>query len=157
MNASRTEGDATGSASLGFPVDTRLCLAVHTAARAMDAVYRPLLQQSRLTYPQFLVMSVLWEDGEQGVGQLAHRLALDASTLSPLLKRLEVRGLVRRERDRQDQRKVTVILTDAGVDVRRLVGGVPDAVCQATGLGTGEQTRLVAQLHELAARLQADG
>lgn len=157
MNASRTVGDAPASTSAGFPVDTRLCLAVHTAARAMDAVYRPLLEGVRLTYPQFLVMSVLWEDGEQGVGQLAQRLALDASTLSPLLKRLEARGLLRRERIHDDQRRVTVTLTDDGIDLRRQVRGVPDAVCDATGLGGDQQTRLVAQLHDLAARLHDSG
>ena len=86
-------------------VDDRLCVALHAAARAMDAVYRPLLEDVGLTYPQYLVMSVLWQDGPQQVGALARRLSLESSTMSPLLKRLEMRGLVVRQRVPGDEQE----------------------------------------------------
>lgn len=134
-------------------VDERLCLALHAAARAMDAVYRPLLEDVELTYPQYLVMSVLWQDGPQQVGALARRLSLDSSTMSPLLKRLEMRGLVVRQRVPGDERKVLVGATDEGVRLRDSTRDVIPQVCAATGLTRDGQDDLVARLQALVVSL----
>lgn len=134
-------------------VDDRLCLALHAAARAMDAVYRPLLEDLGLTYPQYLVMSVLWQDGPQQVGELARRVSLESSTMSPLLKRLEMRGLVDRRRVAADERRVLVGATEEGVRLRDATGGVIPQVCAATGLARDEQDDLVARLQALVTSL----
>ncbi len=89
-------------------LDDRLCLALYTASRAMTARYRPLLDDLGLTYPQYLVLVLLWEEGPRSVGQVGSRLSLESSTLSPLLKRLEAIGLLTRRRDPRDERAVTV-------------------------------------------------
>lgn len=134
-------------------VDDRLCLALHAAARAMDAVYRPLLEDFELTYPQYLVMSSLWQDGPQQVGALARRLSLESSTMSPLLKRLEMRGLVVRERVPGDERKVLVAATVEGVRLRDSTAHVVPQVCAATGLTRHGQDDLVARLQALVVSL----
>lgn len=134
-------------------VDDRLCVALHAAARAMDAVYRPLLEDVGLTYPQYLVMSVLWQDGPQQVGALARRLSLESSTMSPLLKRLEMRGLVVRQRVPGDDRKVLVGATVEGVRLRDATSGVIPQVCAATGLTRDGQDDLVARLQTLVVSL----
>src|SRR5213079_2077082 len=101
-------------------LDRQLCFALYSASRAMTAAYRPVLSEMNLTYPQYLVLLVLWEaasapgEGRVTVGQLGERLQLDSGTLSPLLKRLEANGFVRRERSRDDERIVEVTLTDGG-------------------------------------------
>ncbi|VXC32598.1 MarR family winged helix-turn-helix transcriptional regulator [Nocardioides sp. AX2bis] len=136
-------------------VDDRLCLALHAAARAMDAVYRPLLEEQELTYPQYLVMSVLWQDGPQQVGALARRLHLESSTMSPLLKRLEMRGLVVRQRLPGDERKVLVGATDEGVRLRDSTRDVIPQVCAATGLTRDAQDDLVVRLQALVVSLAA--
>ena len=142
---------------LEIALDDRLCLALYTASRAMTSRYRPLLAELGLTYPQYLVMVALWEDGELGVGALGERLRLDSSTLSPLLKRLETLGLVHRARGTRDARSVRVELTVGGRAMRVAAAGVPGTICDATGLDTGEQVELVATLRSLADRLDPAG
>ena len=85
-------------------LDRHLCFALYSASRAMTAAYRPVLDELNLTYPQYLVLLVLWEEGRATVGRLGERLQLDSGTLSPLLKRLEANGFVRRERSSTDER-----------------------------------------------------
>ncbi len=121
----------------------------------MTARYRPLLSALGLTYPQYLVMVLLWEQGACSVGQVGSRLSLESSTLSPLIKRLEARGLVSRARDAHDERSVVVGLTDQGSALERSAAGVTAEICAATGVPIGEQARLVAELRELAVQLQA--
>src|SRR4029077_10071780 len=87
-------------------LDRHLCFALYSASRAMTAAYRPILTKLNLTYPQYLVLLVLWEEGRVTVGHLGERLQLDSGTLSPLLKRLEANGFVRRERSLDDERLV---------------------------------------------------
>lgn len=135
-------------------LDERLCLALYTASRAMTARYRPLLSALGLTYPQYLVMVLLWEEGACSVGQVGARLSLESSTLSPLLKRLEAIGLVTRTRDANDERSVTVGLTDRGREMEQRAGGVTAEICAATGLALSEQAVLVDKLRELAVELQ---
>ncbi|MGY1830553.1 MarR family winged helix-turn-helix transcriptional regulator [Geodermatophilus sp. SYSU D01180] len=99
-------------------LDDQLCFALYAASRAMTARYRPMLEELGLTYPQYLVMMLLWEEDHQTVGQLGARLALDSGTLSPLLKRLTAAGLVTRHRRVEDERSVAIALTDAGRALR---------------------------------------
>ncbi|MEV7431920.1 MarR family transcriptional regulator [Nocardioides sp. NPDC092400] len=143
-------------APLEIPLDDRLCLALHAASRSMDAVYRSLLADVGLTYTQYLAMSALWEEGPLTVGALASRLHLDPSTVSPLVLRLQSRGLLSRERDADDERRVTVVLTVAGEQMRADTAAVPRGVCDAIGLPVDEQADLVAQLKALATALGAE-
>ena len=136
-------------------LDDRLCLALYTASRAMTSRYRPLLGELGLTYPQYLVMVLLWEGGDASVGQVGARLDLESSTLSPLLKRLQAMGLVTRTRATRDERSVTVGLTGAGRALEARAVHVPQVICDATALSAGNQAVLVAQLRELAAHLEA--
>ena len=136
-------------------LDDRLCLALYTASRAMTARYRPLLAALDLTYPQYLVMVLLWEDGPSSVGQIGSRLRLDSSTLSPLLKRLEGMGLVSRTRDPRDERSVTVAPTASGRALERSSHGVTAAVCESAGLTLPEQAALVVALRRVADELES--
>src|SRR3954464_4218024 len=99
-------------------LEDQLCFALYAASRAMTARYRPLLDAIGLTYPQYLVMMLLWEEDNQTVGQLGARLSLDSGTLSPLLKRLTTAGLVTRHRRVEDERSVSISLTPAGLGLR---------------------------------------
>src|SRR5919205_2563442 len=99
-------------------LDDQLCFALYAASRAVTARYRPMLDSLGLTYPQYLVMMLLWESDHQTVGQLGSRLALDSGTLSPLLKRLTAAGLVTRPRPGEDERSVSISLTEAGRELR---------------------------------------
>jgi DNA-binding MarR family transcriptional regulator len=135
------------------PLDDRLCLALYNASRAMTARYRPLLEALGLTYPQYLVMGVLWEDGPSTVGGIGERLRLDSGTLTPLLRRLVRAGLVTRRRDSGDERSVIVALTRRGRTLRRRAASVPSAINDASGLAPEERASLVASLRELVAQL----
>ncbi|GIG40440.1 MarR family winged helix-turn-helix transcriptional regulator [Cellulomonas phragmiteti] len=121
---------------------TMLCFDLYSASRAMTAVYRGLLDPVGLTYPQYLVLVVLWTRGEQTVRQVIDLLHLDYGTVSPLLKRLEARGLVERRRRADDERSVTVSLTDAGQELRARVAHVPGRIGAAFGLADEELTTL---------------
>jgi MarR family transcriptional regulator, organic hydroperoxide resistance regulator len=150
--AARSRGDAYDV----VPVDDRLGLVLLTAARAMGTRYRTSLAHLQLTYPQFQVMSVLWEGGSHVVTTLADRLALDVSTISPLLKRLEARGLVQRRRDAQDERRVVVNLTDKGLALHREEAGVLERVSVATHLSAAQEKALIRRLKRLTRFLEAD-
>lgn len=130
-------------------LDQQLCFALYSASHAMTRAYQPLLTPLGLTYPQYLVMLVLWEQDEPTVTQLGERLSLDSGTLTPLLKRLESAGHLRRERDPEDERRVRVHLTDHGRALRGLAVGIPPAVMAATGCGLDELRSLVQRLKTL--------
>ncbi|GAA0597143.1 MarR family transcriptional regulator [Streptomyces crystallinus] len=119
-------------------LDHQVCFSLHAASRAFGGVYRDALKDLGLTYPQYLVMLVLWEHGPQPVKVIGERLRLDSGTLSPLLKRLEVAGLVARERSAEDERSVTVRLTEEGLDLRERALPVPLKILSATGLSVEE-------------------
>jgi MarR family transcriptional regulator, organic hydroperoxide resistance regulator len=122
---------------IGVPalrLDRQLCFALYSASRAMTAAYRPILGELNLTYPQYLVMLVLWEERRITVGRLGNRLQLDSGTLSPLLKRLEASGFVRRERSLHDERSVQVSLTPAGRRLERRAECIPERLFSSTGL-----------------------
>jgi len=122
----------------------------------MTARYRPVLSVLGLTYPQYLVMVLLWEEGSCSVRQVGVRLSLESSTLSPLLKRLEAAGLIDRARNARDERSVTIALTDQGRALQGQAAGLPAEICAATGIPLSQQAAIVASLRELAERLQAD-
>ncbi|ANI38496.1 MarR family transcriptional regulator [Mycolicibacterium vaccae ATCC 25954] len=119
-------------------LDDHLCFALYSASRAMTAAYRPLLAELGITYPQYLVLLVLGEEGSISVGRLGERLQLDSGTLSPLLKRMEAGGIVRRRRSDTDERQVEVALTTDGKRLRRKAQCIPEQLFPLTGL-TPEQ------------------
>ncbi|WP_055490314.1 MarR family winged helix-turn-helix transcriptional regulator [Streptomyces sp. TP-A0356] len=135
-------------------LDEQLCFALYAAQRAVTAAYRPLLDELGLTYPQYLVLLVLWERGETTVKELAEALRLDYGTVSPLLKRLEAAGLVRRERSARDERSVLVAVTGRGERLRERALHVPQALLTATGLGADEVARLREELWRLAEKAE---
>ena len=131
-------------------LDNQLCFALYAANRAITARYRPLLAELNLTYPQYLVMLVLWEAGENGqtvrVSDLGKRLRLDSGTLTPLLKRLAERDLVTRLRDTIDERVVTVAPTEKGSAMRQQARDIPGRLLCGTGI---DQERIVELREEL--------
>ena len=139
-----------------LPVDDWLCVALADASHAMTARYRELLTPLGLTYPQYILLSWLWQEGEQSVSELADRMGLDRSTLSPLVKRLESAGLVQRERDPEDERRVVVSTTRRGSAMRTRVQHVPAAVGAATGMSVDAQLELATTLRRLTATLSAN-
>lgn len=130
-------------------LDRQLCFALYSASLAMTKVYKPLLAPLGLTYPQYLVMLVLWEADGPSVGALGERLALDSGTLTPLLKRMEQQGLLQRLRDAEDERRVLVQLTDAGRSLKPAARRVPLHIAQATGCELSEVIELTRQLTAL--------
>ncbi|MFE3517526.1 MarR family winged helix-turn-helix transcriptional regulator [Streptomyces sp. NPDC059166] len=130
-------------------LDHQVCFSLQAASRAFGGVYREALRDLGLTYPQYLAMMVLWEHGPSAVKSIGERLHLDSGTLSPLLKRLESAGLVRRERAPEDERSVTVHLTEAGASLRERALPVPRAILAATGMTVEE----VLTLQEVLGRL----
>src|SRR3954451_25004797 len=154
----RSEGPpawlVTADEAAAITLDDRLCLALYTASRSMTARYRVALEDFGLTYPQYLVMVLLWEEPSVSVGRIGERLSLESSTLSPLLKRLEAMDLISRTRDRSDERLVIIGLTKAGRRLQQRAASVTLEVCRASGLTLGEQTALVGELHTLDEQLK---
>lgn len=136
-------------------LDSQLCFALYAAARAMTQAYAKLLTPLGLTYPQYLVLLVLWEEDGLAVRQLGERLELDSGTLTPLLKRLEAAGLVRRARDRADERVVRIHLSPAGRGLRQRARGVPRAVACSAGLSVAQLARLRTELRHLTHTLRS--
>jgi DNA-binding MarR family transcriptional regulator len=137
------------------PLDEQLCFALYAASRAMTSCYRPVLDALDLTYPQYLVLLVLWERGESTVTGIGQALQLETGTLSPLLKRLEAAGLITRTRQAGDERSVLVSLTAAGRGLEERVAEAQVNVGVATGLGRAEIDDLRKTLHALSDRLRA--
>lgn len=133
------------------PLDDQLCFAIYSAGMAIQRVYKPLLDELGLTYPQYLVLNVLWREDQQTVGGIAEKLALESSTLTPLLKRLEAGGLVRRTRNPNNERQVVVALTDRGREIRSSAGCLGDALIASSGESPaklGELNRDVRRLRD---------
>ena len=136
-------------------LDEQLCFALYTASRAMTSCYRPMLDAIGLTYPQFLVLLVLWERGDCSVTGIGNALQLETGTLSPLLKRLESTGFITRTRQAEDERSVVVGLTDAGRALEERAATVQREVNDATGMTDDEIVALRATLRRLAGNLRA--
>lgn len=129
-------------------LDNQLCFALYSTSLAMTKLYKPLLEALELTYPQYLVMLVLWEQDDVSVSELGERLFLDSGTLTPLLKRMEAAGLLARVRSPQDERRVQISLTAAGRKLKTRAAQVPACV-----LGTTRQS--VPDLVALTQKIQA--
>ena len=149
----KTKPASSATARPPLQLDQQLCFALYSAGLAMNKVYRKLLAKLGLTYPQYLVMLVLWERDGLGVSEIGERLFLDSATLTPLLKRLEAAGLLTRQRASADERQVLITLTAPGRALKRQAGAVPHAVFCATGCEADELLTLKAQLTGLRQRL----
>jgi MarR family transcriptional regulator, organic hydroperoxide resistance regulator len=151
MPNERSQGGAPkGKKARGsFRLDDQLCFALYAASRAVTQRYRPLLDELGLTYPQYLVMLVLWEHGPTTVKGLADSLQLDYGTLSPLLKRLSAAGLVERRRRSEDERSVEITLTDAGEELKTRAAAIPQLVVDAYNLDADDFEALRTSLREL--------
>lgn len=143
MKAKKT---AAASTTSNLRLDQQLCFALYSASLAMNKVYRALLTTLRLTYPQYLVMLVLWERDALTVSEIGERLFLDSATLTPLLKRLEVAGLLDRARSTQDERQVIVTLTTEGRALKKQATSIPGNVFCATGCDVDDMVALKDQL-----------
>ncbi|WP_303976753.1 MarR family winged helix-turn-helix transcriptional regulator [Dongia mobilis] len=133
----------------------QLCFALYAATHAFNRAYKPLLAPLELTYPQYLVMLVLWEADDLTVKEIGSRLQLDSGTLTPLLKRLETARLVERVRDSADERQVRVHLTESGRALRKKAEGIPKKLAQAIGRPIPDIVALRQQLTDLRARMDA--
>jgi MarR family transcriptional regulator, organic hydroperoxide resistance regulator len=141
------------SAKTNLLLDEQLCFALYAASRRMTATYRPLLEALDLTYPQYLVMLVLWERDGIAVRELGDRLQLDSGTLTPLLKRLEQANLLTRERRESDEREVEIKLTKSGRNLRERANDVPRCLAKKLCMSADEFIRLRDELKSLAIRL----
>ena len=142
--------------SSSLRLDDQLCFALYAASRAMTAVYAPLLDALGLTYPQYLVLLVLWDHDGERVSGIGDRLQLDSATLTPLLKRLEARGLVERRRSAADERVVEVFLTAEGKRLKRRAADIPLCMLERSGMTLPELAALRATLQDLTRRLRGD-
>jgi len=142
-------------ASGSLRLDDQLCFALYAASRAVTQRYRPLLDELGLTYPQYLVMLVLWEQGPTTVKSLADALQLDYGTLSPLLKRLAATGYVERKRRSEDERSVEISLTPAGEELKARASVIPQLVVDAYNLDADDFTALRNSLRELTESVTA--
>ncbi|MCF8205945.1 MAG: MarR family transcriptional regulator [Methylotenera sp.] len=136
-------------------LDQQLCFALYSSSLAMTKLYKPLLAPLGLTYPQYLVMLVLWETDGLAVGQLGQRLSLDSGTLTPLLKRLEALGHIERRRARDDERRVDIFLTPTGRKLRRQALDIPGQLACASACDLQELASLTQRLHQLRSQLAA--
>jgi DNA-binding MarR family transcriptional regulator len=134
-------------------LDNQLCFALYSASLAMTKIYKPLLEELGLTYPQYLVMLVLWEQDGLMVSELGQRLSLDSGTLTPLLKRLEANGFISRIRDVADERRVHINLTTAGRKLKTRAAKVPECVLAASQCSVPELVQLTRQVRNLRERL----
>ena len=134
-------------------LDNQLCFALYSASLAMTKLYKPLLDELGITYPQYLVLLVLWERDGITVSELGERLSLDSGTLTPLLKRLETAGWVSRLRDTQDERRVLVRLSAAGRELKQRAARIPGCVLQASQCSVTEAMALTHQIQTLRNRL----
>ncbi|MEU2258055.1 MarR family transcriptional regulator [Nocardia xishanensis] len=136
-------------------LDNQVCFALYAASRALTRLYRPMLDDLGLTYPQYLVMLVLWERETVTVKELGEALDLDSGTLSPLLKRLETTGLLSRVRSAEDERSVLVRPTEVGAALRERARDVPRRVADATGLDREGLARFRAEVREFTAVVES--
>jgi DNA-binding MarR family transcriptional regulator len=151
-----TPSELISSAGAAHPellLDNQLCFALYSASLAMTKLYKPLLEDIGLTYPQYLVMLVLWERDGLMVSALGERLFLDSGTLTPLLKRMEAMGLLTRQRAKEDERKVHIHLSAEGRQLQARAVRIPACVLQAAQCGVPELVAMTQQVQALRQRL----
>jgi MarR family transcriptional regulator, organic hydroperoxide resistance regulator len=143
------------TADLALRLDNQICFAVYSAAHAFNRVYKPLLDKLGLTYPQYLVMLVLWEGDDVTVKDIGERLFLDSGTLTPLLKRLEAAGLIKRTRSTEDERQVLIALTPQGQALQEKASSVPPSILAASACSVEELSVMKGEIAALRDRLNA--
>ena len=136
-------------------LDNQLCFALYSASLAMTRLYKPLLEELGLTYPQYLAMLVLWEQDGLMVSEIGERLSLDSGTLTPLLKRLESSGLISRIRAVEDERRVHITLTAAGRKLKAKAAKIPGCILSASQCSIPELVSLTQQVQALRRKLVA--
>ena len=141
---------------LSLALDDQLCFALYSATNALKKVYRPVLTELGLTYPQYLVMMVLWEKDRQTVSEIGERLFLDSATLTPLLKLMEAMSLIERVRSRDDERQVHISLTPKGKTLEQAAEAAPRAAFRATGCTPEELIALRDRLKDLRSELMSN-
>lgn len=109
-------------------LENQICFPLYAGSRLITKLYTPLLQELDITYPQYLVLLVLWREDAQSVSQISDKLFLETNTITPLLKRMELKGLVKRERSATDERKVNIVLTQSGIDLREKAECIPNEI-----------------------------
>ena len=140
-------------ADLALRLDHQICFAIYSTAHAFNRVYKPLLDQLGLTYPQYLAMLVLWERDGVPVKEIGERLFLDSGTLTPLLKRLEKAQLIKRTRSSEDERQVLIALTPQGHALHEKAKAVPQSILAATACSVAELSTIKNELVALRDRL----
>ncbi|EJL86557.1 transcriptional regulator [Polaromonas sp. CF318] len=145
----------TDSVDAMLQLDNQLCFALYSTSLAMTKLYKPMLEELGLTYPQYLAMLVLWEQDGLTVSELGERLYLDSGTLTPLLKRMETAGLVSRLRAVQDERRVHITLTAAGRKLKDKAARIPGCILSATQCSIPELVSLTQQVQSFRKRLTA--
>ncbi|MFZ6733924.1 MarR family winged helix-turn-helix transcriptional regulator [Undibacterium sp. Ji42W] len=130
-------------------LENQFCFALYSSSLALTKAYKPMLEELGLTYPQYLVMLVLWEQDDVLVKDIGHALFLDSGTLTPLLKRLEANGMLQRHRDETDERQVRITLTPAGKDLRNAALDIPQKILCASGQSKETLMELRSQLSDL--------
>jgi DNA-binding MarR family transcriptional regulator len=136
-------------------LDNQICFAIYSTAHTFNRVYKPLLDRLGLTYPQYLVMLVLWERDDVPVKDIGERLFLDSGTLTPLLKRLEAADLIKRTRSTEDERQVLIALTQQGQALREKARSVPQSILAASACSIGELSTIKNEIVALRDRLKA--
>lgn len=139
-----------------LPLDGQLCFSLYSASMAITRVYKPILDRLGITYPQYLVLHALWEMDGRTVGAIGERLALESSTITPLVKRLEAAGLVARRRNPEDERQVQVFLTERGRAIREECGCLGEAVVAKTDLSLERLAALNREVQALRDSLAQD-
>ncbi|WP_276529480.1 MarR family winged helix-turn-helix transcriptional regulator [Exiguobacterium oxidotolerans] len=134
-------------------LDEQLCFPFYSISREITRRYRPLLEPLGLTYPQYLVMLVLWEEDQQSLKAVGERLHLDSGTLTPLLKKLEASELIRRVRNKQDERHIEITLTDKGHMLREQAELVPLALKETLGVSEEDLERVKQTLNQLVIKM----
>lgn len=148
-------GRSRASTNLPLPLGEFLCFAVYSANHAFNRVYQPLLKQLRLTYPQFIAMILLWDRDAQTVGELGRKLFLQSNTLTPMLKRMERLGFIKRGRDLADERQVRIQLTDSGRKLHLRASEIVRSVRGATGLRNKQMKELTYEINALRKKLES--
>jgi DNA-binding MarR family transcriptional regulator len=143
------------TADLMLRLDNQVCFAIYSTAHAFNRIYKPLLDRLGLTYPQYLVMLVLWERDNVAVKEIGERLYLDSGTLTPLLKRLEAADLVKRTRSTEDERQVLIALTAKGRTLQEKARTVPQSILAASACSVSELSALKHDLVALRDQLNA--
>lgn len=137
-------------------LENQLCFPLYAASRAVTRSYKPFLEELDITYPQYLVLMVLWEYGSQSVSQLGQHLLLDSGTLTPLLKKLQAKGLVTRTRDVNDERRVLIDLTEDGQALEDLASDVPGKITSCIPMDSEDARELHRLLYKLLAGLEPE-